>query len=98
MSPGDTTSGAEVCRQLTIRNKHGMHARPAALLIKLASKFQSEISIEKDGTKVSARSIMGLLTLELYNGSAITVCAEGPDAEEALDAIADLVNRKFDEE
>ena len=98
MSADKQTAGSEKCRSLTIQNKHGMHARPAALLIKLAGQFDSEISIEKDGTKVSARSIMGLLTLELYHGSAITVCAEGPDADAALDAIEDLVNRKFDEE
>lgn len=98
MSPADKQASGAICRQLTILNKHGMHARPAAMLIKMAGKFQSEISIEKDGTNVSARSIMGLLTLELYHGSSFTVCAEGPDAKEALDAIEDMVNRKFDEE
>ncbi len=86
------------CREMKILNKHGMHARPAALFIKTASKFTSEITIEKEGTKVSGKSIMGLLTLEMYHGSVIKVHADGPDAEQALDAIEELVRRKFDEE
>lgn len=98
MTPPEKQGGSEACREMTIQNKHGMHARPAALLIKLVSKFQSDIQIEKDGTKVSAGSIMGLLTLEMYQGSLIKVYASGPDAEDALNAIEDLVNRKFDEE
>lgn len=85
-------------RQLTILNKHGMHARPAALLIKTAGQFSADINIEKDGTRVSGKSIMGLLTLEMYEGSTITVHAEGPDAAEALDAIEELVRNKFNEE
>ncbi len=98
MSQTSPNNDASANRTLTIKNKHGMHARPAALLIKLAGQFKSDITIEKDGTKVSACSIMGLLTLELYHGSEIIICAQGPDANEALDAIADLINRKFDEE
>lgn len=85
-------------REMTIANKHGMHARPAALFIKVASRFQSEIHIEKDGTKVSGKSIMGLLTLELYAGSVMKVHADGPDAAEALDAIEELVRNKFNED
>ncbi len=85
-------------QDLTILNQHGMHARPAALFIKTASRFAAEIELEKDGTKVSGRSIMGLLTLELYQGSKVRVHATGPDAEAALAAIAELVERKFDED
>lgn len=87
-----------VCRDVKILNTHGMHARPAALLIKTANQFESNISIEKDGTSVSGKSIMGLLTLELYQGSTMRVRAEGPDAEVAIQAIEELVLRKFDEE
>ena len=94
-----TPSDAQtVSRELTIQNKHGMHARPAALFIKVASRFESEILVEKDDTRISGKSIMGLLTLELYQGSVMTVTAIGPDAAAALDAIEELVNRKFDEE
>lgn len=98
MSQTSPNNEGATSRAMTIKNKHGMHARPAALLIKMAGQFKSEIVIEKDGTKVSACSIMGLLTLELYHGTEITVHAEGPDSCQALDAIEDLVNRKFDEE
>lgn len=83
---------------MKILNKHGMHARPAALFIKTANGFESDIQIEKDGTKVSGKSIMGLLTLELYQGATMRIHADGPDAEAALNAIEALVNGKFEEE
>lgn len=95
------TSGSDgnaLWRDVSIKNKHGMHARPAAMFIKTASQFKSEINIEKEGTKVSGRSIMGLLTLELYHGSTVRIHADGPDAKEALDAIEQLIERKFDED
>ncbi len=98
MKKGAHPDDGSVCRDLIIVNKHGMHARPAALLIKTANQFDSDITIEKDGTAVSGRSIMGLLTLELYHGSTMRVRAVGSDAAAAVDAIEALVNRKFDEE
>ncbi len=94
-TPNDTPT---MSREMKILNKHGMHARPAAMFIKVASRFESEILVEKDDTRISGKSIMGLLTLELYQGSVMTVSAIGPDAAAALDAIEELVNRKFDEE
>lgn len=98
MKDKSPAQSAALSRDMKIENKHGMHARPAALFIKVASKFESDILIEKDETKVSGKSIMGLLTLELYAGSVMKVHADGPDAEEALDAIEELVRNKFDEE
>ena len=85
-------------RELTIKNKLGIHARPAAQFVKTASKFSSEISVEKDGEEVDGKSIMGLMMLAAGHGSAILVSAEGDDAEAALDAIEDLVTRSFEEE
>ena len=82
-------------RELTIRNKLGIHARPAALFVKTAAKFDAEILVEKDGMKVSGKSIMGLLTLEGYQGAVIKITAEGSDAGEALDALQDLVEEKL---
>jgi len=87
-----------VRRDLTITNKFGMHARPAALFVKEAGKYEAEITLEKDGTTVSGKSIMGLLTLEIHHGSVISVMAEGPDAKEAVDAIDELVKNKFYED
>ncbi len=86
-------------RELIISNQYGIHARPAALFVKAASRFDADISVEKDGTVVSGKSIMGLMTLEAARGAVLRVTAEGPDCEEALDYLEDLVvKRKFDED
>ncbi len=85
-------------RAFKIKNKFGIHARPAALLVKTVSQFQSDIQVAKDGNIASGRSIMGLLTLEGYYDSTIQVTAEGPDAEEVLKAIGELIDNKFFEE
>jgi phosphocarrier protein HPr len=84
-------------RTITIVNKLGLHARAAAKLVTLAQKFKSTVHVSKDGREVSGKSIMGVMMLAAAKGSRITVRAEGPDAEKALAAIEDLVNRKFDE-
>ncbi len=85
-------------REFTIQNKLGIHARPAAQFVKTASRFQAEVRVEKDGEEVDGKSIMGLMMLAAGNGSVITVSADGSDAESALDALADLIQRKFEEE
>lgn len=85
-------------REFKILNKFGIHARPAALFVKTVGQFQSDIQVVKDGNFASGRSIMSLLTLEGYCGSTLKVSATGPDAEEALDAIGDLIKNKFFED
>lgn len=85
-------------RELTIQNKLGIHARPAAQFVKTASKFSSEIRVEKDGEEVDGKSIMGLMMLAAGNGSVIVVAAEGEDEHDALEALTDLINRKFEED
>lgn len=85
-------------REFTIQNKLGIHARPAAQFVKAASRFTSEIRVEKDGEEVDGKSIMGLMMLAAGHGSVITVVAEGDDAENAMAAIADLIDRKFEED
>jgi phosphocarrier protein len=87
-----------VQREFTIQNKLGIHARPAAQFVKAASRFTSEIRVEKDGEEVDGKSIMGLMMLAAGHGSVITVVAEGDDAENAMTAIADLIDRKFEED
>ena len=80
-------------------NHYGIHARPAALFVKAASQFDADIDVEKDGSVVSGKSIMGLMTLEAGPGSVLRISAEGPDSEAALDYLEQLiVKRKFDEE
>jgi phosphocarrier protein len=84
-------------RSLEIRNSLGLHARAAGSLVRLSSTFQSEITVEKDGTKANAKSIMGLLMLAAAAGSTILVTAQGEDEEEAMAAIEGLVRRNFNE-
>ncbi|NLB66039.1 MAG: HPr family phosphocarrier protein [Lentisphaerae bacterium] len=84
-------------REVTVENQFGIHARPAALLVKTASRFACEILLEKNGVQVNAKSIMGLLTLEGHHGAKLRILATGVDASEAIAAIVDLFERKFHE-
>ena len=84
-------------RTVQIVNQNGLHARPAAEIVKLAAKFKSEITIVKDDLDVNGKSIMGVMMLAAEHGSTITFRAEGPDADQALDALATLVGNKFGE-
>jgi phosphotransferase system HPr (HPr) family protein len=90
-------SADTLSKAFTINNEFGLHARPAALLVKCASQFDCTIQIEKDGMCVSGNSIMGLLTLEGHQGSVLNIEAKGPQAEEALAALGELFDRNFDE-
>ena len=87
----------EVRRTVGICNQRGLHARASAKFVKLASTYESEIQVTRDGTTVNALSIMGLLMLGAGNGCGLEIAAKGPDAAEAVDALAELVERKFDE-
>ena len=85
-------------REFDIRNRLGLHARAAAQLVRLANGFASEIRVEKDGMEVNGKSIMGVLMLAAPKDARIRVLANGPDAVEAVDAIGELIARKFGEE
>ncbi|MDB6021454.1 MAG: Phosphotransferase system, phosphocarrier protein HPr [Pedosphaera sp.] len=85
-------------REFVVSNKLGIHARPAAMFVKIANRFTSNIFVEKDGEKVNGKSIMGLMMLAAGPGSKLIVHAEGHDASDALTEIETLLNRKFDEE
>ena len=85
-------------RDVTVLNRYGIHARPAALLVKTATRFACEIWLEKNGVKVNAKSIMGLLTLEGNHGAKMKIHATGADAAAALAALADLFEQKFFED
>jgi phosphocarrier protein len=92
------SGGAMAERRVTILNKRGLHARAAARFVKLASQFAAELTVAKDGMAVSGRSIMGLMMLAAGPGTELSIRAEGPDADAALDALAGLVAAKFDED
>ena len=82
-------------RSVQIVNKNGLHARPAAEIVKCASKFQSQITLVRDDLEVNGKSIMGVMMLAAEEGSTIRVRAEGKDEDAALSALAELVNGKF---
>jgi phosphocarrier protein len=84
-------------RTVQILNKNGLHARPAAEIVKLAAKYRSEITISRDGTEVNGKSIMGVMMLAAECGASIVLRATGDDAEQAVDAIATLIANKFGE-
>ena len=89
---------ATVTKQLTVSNRLGIHARPAALFVKIAGKFASQISVEKDGETINGKSIMGLMMLAAAQGSKLIVTADGTDAEAALKAVEELFHQKFNED
>jgi len=85
-------------RELLVSNKLGIHARPAAMFVKIANRFSCEIFVEKDGDKVNGKSIMGLMMLAAGPGSKLTVHAQGHDAAQALAELENLLRSKFNEE
>lgn len=86
-----------ISRDIEIKNKLGLHARAAAKLVHTAARFQSDIKIRKGDEEVDGKSILGILLLAAGRGSSITVKADGADEQQALDAIQELIDRKFDE-
>lgn len=84
--------------EIKIENKNGLHARPAAALTDLTKKFKSQIFISKDGYEVNGKSILGVMTLAAEPGSVIKLRIEGDDEQEAVDAIKNLIQNKFNEE
>lgn len=85
-------------RQVEVRNTLGLHFRPATRLVKLATQFESEITLTRGDRVLSAKSIMEILLLAAEQGTLLTLRATGPDAEKAVDAIASLFAKKFEEE
>jgi phosphocarrier protein HPr len=84
-------------RTVRIVNKNGLHARPAAEIVKLASRYQSDITLVREDLEVNGKSIMGVMMLAAEFGSSLVLRAAGPDAEQAVSALSDLIARKFGE-
>jgi phosphocarrier protein len=85
-------------KTVTIKNRAGIHARPAALLVQTANRFSANIFLEKDGEKINGKSIMGILTLAATYNSPIKIIADGNDEQDALQTICRLFETKFEEE
>jgi phosphocarrier protein HPr len=88
----------KIIKKLQIKNKYGLHARPAALLVKIACKYNANIELSKDGMVVNAKSILGVMTLAAERGSEIEVIAFGDDAEAAVRDIQKIIENNFAEE
>lgn len=84
----------QVCQ---IQNKLGLHLRAAAAFVKVAERFKSDVSLERDGTRANGKSIIALVTLAASLGTKVKIVAEGPDAEDAVEALAKLVEDRFGE-
>jgi phosphocarrier protein HPr len=95
---GKRPSSGKVQREITILNKLGLHARPAAMFVRAANKHRAEIWVEKDGEQVNGKSIMGLMMLAAGQGTKLILSAEGVDAEKAIQELELLVEKRFDEE
>ena len=98
MSDAASDSGSRAAATANICNSRGLHARASAKFVKLASGFDADIHVTRDGVTVNALSIMGLLMLGAGNGCGIEIAAEGPDASRAIEALKALVARRFDED
>ena len=88
----------ESSKDVTIVNKYGLHARPAAEFVKLANRFSSEVWVRKDEIEVSGKSIMGVMMLAAECGSVVSIRASGEDSGEAIQALSDLITNRFGEE
>ncbi|HAN41128.1 MAG TPA: HPr family phosphocarrier protein [Candidatus Cloacimonetes bacterium] len=82
-------------KTVTVNSEHGLHARPAALIVKAATKFRSEFYIERDGMKVNGKSIMGVMMLAAENGAVLTLSAQGVDAEYLIEEVSSLIEGGF---
>ena len=90
--------GQKIEKEITVINRLGLHARPAAIFVRIASRYRSEIWVEKEGEQINGKSIMGLMMLAAGQGSKLLIRCEGPDADKAMQDLEDLINRRFDED
>jgi phosphocarrier protein len=90
-------SGQQHIRVLTVQNKMGIHARPAAMIVRITNKFKADVLVEREDEQVNGKSIMGLMMLAAGRGSALKFIATGPDGAQMLNELEALFTRKFDE-
>jgi len=83
----------QLSEQVTVKNAQGLHARPAAMFVQIASRYNSNVTVEKEGKKVNGKSIMGILTLAIQPGATVTLEVEGDDASEVFGELKALLER-----
>ena len=86
-----------ITREVTVKNSVGLHARPATFFIQKANSFSCSISVEREDRRVNAKSLLGVLSLGIVKGMEITLVADGPDEEAAIEALADLIDNQLDD-
>ena len=94
----DAGSVQKIEKEIPIVNRLGLHARPAPIFVRIASRYRSEIWVSKEGEEVNGKSIMGLMMLAAGQGSKLRLRCEGPDADEAVEELEALINAKFNED
>jgi phosphocarrier protein HPr len=92
------SAGQKIEKEITIINRLGLHARPAAMFVRIASRYRSEVWVEKEGERINGKSIMGLMMLAAGQGSKLTIYCEGADADKVMEEIEELIQKKFDED
>lgn len=92
------TKGKKISREVTVRNKLGLHARPASEFAQTAQQFESEITVSKAGHASDGKSVIGLLMLAAGEGTTLNITAHGADAEEAMTALTALIDNQFEKE
>jgi phosphocarrier protein HPr len=95
---GAATRGEKIEKEITVVNRLGLHARPAAMFVRIASRYRAEVWVGKEGEKVNGKSIMGLMMLAAGQGSKLNICCDGPDADKAMAELEELIRAKFNED
>ena len=92
------SAGQKIEKEITIINRLGLHARPAAMFVRIASRYRSEVWVEKEGEQINGKSIMGLMMLAAGQGSKLRIRCDGPDADKAMEELEELVKAGFNED
>ena len=95
---GATARGEKIEKEITIVNRLGLHARPAAMFVRIASRYRAEVWVAKEDEKVNGKSIMGLMMLAAGQGSKLKICCDGPDADKAMAELEELIKARFNED
>ncbi|PZR74942.1 MAG: HPr family phosphocarrier protein [Chthoniobacterales bacterium] len=93
-----TGRGLKIEKEITIINRLGLHARPAAMFVRISSRYRSEVWVEKEGEQINGKSIMGLMMLAAGQGSKLLIRCEGPDADKVMEELEELIRKKFNED
>jgi phosphocarrier protein HPr len=92
------SAGQKIEKEITIINRLGLHARPAAMFVRIASRYRAEVWVDKEGEQINGKSIMGLMMLAAGQGSKLTIRCEGADADKVMEELEELIRQKFNED